>query len=98
MLGMRVRRAREAADMTQEQLAVAAGLKQWHISRIESGGIKDVKGETLVRLARALNVTTDYLLGLEEEEGTELQPAGVVMVGSLSPRRQYDVVADATAL
>ena len=67
MLAVRVRRARETAQMTQEQLAVAAGLKQWHISRIESGGIKDIKGDTLVRLARALHVTTDYLLGLEEE-------------------------------
>jgi transcriptional regulator with XRE-family HTH domain len=54
--------------MTQEQLAAATGLKQFHISRIERGGIKDVMAETLLRIARALQVTTDFLL---RGEGTE---------------------------
>jgi len=68
MLGQRIKSAREAAEMTQEQLAAATGLKQFHISRIERGGIKDVMAETLLRIARALHVTTDFLLSAE---GTE---------------------------
>jgi len=71
MLGDRVRQRRGELDLTQEQLAAATGLKQFHISRIESGDIKDVKGETLRRLARALRVTTDFLLEVEEEQDSE---------------------------
>ena len=80
MLGERVRHARLAAKMTQEQLAELSGLKQFHISRIENGDIKDIKGDTIVRLARALRVSTDYLLGMDED--TELEPAGVALVGA----------------
>jgi transcriptional regulator with XRE-family HTH domain len=54
--------------MTQEQLAKASGVKQSHISRLETGDIKDVKGSTLARLARALGVSADYLLGLTDED------------------------------
>ena len=77
MLGDRVRQRRNELDLTQEQLAGAAGLKQFHISRIESGDIKDVKGETLRRLARALRVTSDFLLELEDPEESELLVAAV---------------------
>jgi transcriptional regulator with XRE-family HTH domain len=66
MLGKRIRRRRRDLDLTQEQLAEMTGLKQFHISRIESGDIKDVKGDTLRRLARALRVTADFLLEPEE--------------------------------
>ncbi len=79
MLGDRVRLERERAGMTQEQLSAAAGLRQGHISRIENGEIRNVQGETLVRLARALNVTTDSLLGLSDE--SDVEPAGLAMVG-----------------
>jgi transcriptional regulator with XRE-family HTH domain len=73
MLGERIRRRRRDLDLTQEQLAAATGLKQFHISRIESGDIKDVLGETLKHLALALHVTTDSLLGIERKtrRGTE---------------------------
>jgi transcriptional regulator with XRE-family HTH domain len=78
MLGDRVKEARRKAAMTQEQLSAATGLKQFHISRIEKGWIKDVKGDTLLRLARALQVTTDFLLGAEKTEDTELLAAVAV--------------------
>jgi transcriptional regulator with XRE-family HTH domain len=71
MLGDRVRQRRDELELTQEQLAAASGLKQFHISRIESGDIKDVKGETLRRLARALRVTSDFLLEIAEAEESE---------------------------
>jgi HTH-type transcriptional regulator, cell division transcriptional repressor len=71
MLGDRVRQRRDELELTQEQLAAVTGLKQFHISRIESGDIKDVKGETLRRLARALRVTADFLLEIDETEESE---------------------------
>ena len=78
MMGERIRDARMAAGMTQEQLSAATGLKQFHISRIERGDIKDVLGDTLARLAKALNVSADYLLGLTDEE-SEQYPAALAM-------------------
>lgn len=76
MLGQRVRKARQAARMTQEQLAAATGLKQFHISRIERGGIKDVMGDTLRRLSHALSVSIDFLLdgGDTEQDSTDDTP------------------------
>ena len=74
MLGERIKRARDRCGMNQEQLAAAAGIRQGHISRLESGNLKDIRGETLAKLARALGVTTDYLLGLTEEGGEEDTP------------------------
>lgn len=87
MLGDRVRQRRDELALTQEQLAKTTGLKQFHISRIERGDIKDVKGETLRRLARALRVTTDFLLGLDieqesQDEESGHEPAGVALVGA----------------
>jgi transcriptional regulator with XRE-family HTH domain len=75
MLGKRLERARHAKGMTQEQLAAAAGIKQSHISRLESDDIKDIKGTTLRRLALALGVSTDELLGMDEAR--ETTPTGV---------------------
>jgi transcriptional regulator with XRE-family HTH domain len=75
MLGDRILRRRRELNLTQAEVAEKTGLKQFHISRIESGDIKDVKGDTLRRLARALGVTTDYLLGMGED--SELLAAAV---------------------
>ena len=71
MLGDRVRQKRQELDLTQAQLAAATGIKQFHISRIESGDIRDIKGETLRRLARALHVTSDFLLEIEDAAAPE---------------------------
>lgn len=68
MLGKRVARARAKKKLTQEQLAASAGVRQSHISRIESGDIKNVRGDILAKMAQALGVSTDYLLGLGDGE------------------------------
>jgi hypothetical protein len=34
------------------------------------------------RFAQALACTTDYLIGMYEDEDSELKPAGVAMVGA----------------
>jgi transcriptional regulator with XRE-family HTH domain len=65
MVGERIKSIRETKPgFTQERLAAAAGVRQSHISRIESGDIKNVRGDILAKIAQALGVSTDYLLGL----------------------------------
>lgn len=58
----RLRGAREKRGLNQAELAKRAGLQDSAISHFETGTRKP-SFDTLRRLADALNVTTDYLLG-----------------------------------
>jgi len=62
--GDRVRRLREGQKFTQGQLSLRSGVDRSLISRIERGIRPNVYVETIGALARALNTTSDYLLGL----------------------------------
>lgn len=58
----RLRAAREKRGLSQESLAKRAGLQASAISHFETGGRRP-SFDNLRRLADALDVTTDYLLG-----------------------------------
>jgi transcriptional regulator with XRE-family HTH domain len=60
---MELRTARRIARLTQVELADLAGVDDSFISLLESGkrDIRAVAYETVVRIARALNVTPDEL-------------------------------------
>jgi transcriptional regulator with XRE-family HTH domain len=62
-LTMELRTARRIARLTQQELAVRAGVDDSFISLIESGkrDIRSVGYETVVRIARALGVEPDEL-------------------------------------
>jgi transcriptional regulator with XRE-family HTH domain len=66
-VGARVRRIRRLRDLTQTQLAEKSGLNVMTILRLEKESAKAVYADTVARLARALHVTSDYLLGLTDE-------------------------------
>ena len=83
MLGQRIRQARERKGWSQRELARQAGVRHAIISELETGKKTDTIGVILKRLARALGVGVDYLLGtFEESEQGNFEPAGVVMVGA----------------
>jgi transcriptional regulator with XRE-family HTH domain len=65
-LGTRLRDARVAAKMTQEQLARAANVTVMTVSNIERGAIENPKRNTLVALAAALGVSIDSLAAAED--------------------------------
>jgi transcriptional regulator with XRE-family HTH domain len=65
-VGERVRRVRRGQDLSQEKLADMASLNVITISRLENGTAKAVYADTVAALARALGVSTDYLLGLKD--------------------------------
>jgi transcriptional regulator with XRE-family HTH domain len=65
-LAASLKRHREAAGLTQQGLAVAAGLSVGIVSQTEQGASKDPRISTLSALARALEVSLDALL-----DGTE---------------------------
>jgi len=65
MVGTQVLHRRETLGLTQEELARKSGIKQFHISLIENEHVREVRSDTLRKLARALNVSADWLLELE---------------------------------
>ena len=81
LLSNRLRKIRRAQDLTQQELAKQAGVNYVTISRIESGEASQVYVETVMRLAKALDVTTDMLLGMDEFEITDKEPTQAVEVG-----------------
>ena len=63
--GARLKALRTAAGLTQEQLATRVGMKVGNIGRLESGG-REPAWETVIRLAKALKVSTDEFLPDDE--------------------------------
>lgn len=65
-LGGAIRRLRELADMSREELAARAGLEPTLIARIEAGEADPTWGDAR-RIAAALGTTVDRLAALVEE-------------------------------
>ena len=60
--GAQLQRLRTGRDLTQEQLAVKAGLSRIYVAKLELGQ-HDPALSTLVRLAKVLRVSVTELLG-----------------------------------
>jgi transcriptional regulator with XRE-family HTH domain len=72
-VGERLLVLRRRAGLTQQDLSRQAGVDVMTISRVESGRKKRMEVESLARLATVLAVTTDYLLGREQEPAPAAQ-------------------------
>lgn len=57
-------------DMTQKELANAAGLTESAVSHYVKGD-RVPRGANLIKIARALGTTTDYLLNQEDDKCME---------------------------
>lgn len=62
-IGKRIKKARESANMTQAELAEKISSLRETVAYYETGQ-RDIKTGTLIRLAKTLGVSADYLLGL----------------------------------
>jgi transcriptional regulator with XRE-family HTH domain len=67
-IGKKVYRLRAERKLTQQELAERAGVSQAIISRLETDDRTNVTSDVLKGLAKALGCTTDYLVGMHEEE------------------------------
>lgn len=61
MIGNRIKEAREAANMTQTELAEKVGISRVSLSRIETGETPNTSVYTAIRIADALGVSMDFL-------------------------------------
>lgn len=61
MMGYMIKEMREAAQLTQEELAKRSGVSRGTISALENGTTKTTTTKTLVNIAKALNTTIDKI-------------------------------------
>jgi transcriptional regulator with XRE-family HTH domain len=62
----RIRERRKALGLNQAELSDLTGISQGQISRYEIGD-NEPTAEVLIRLARVLQTTADYLIGLSDQ-------------------------------
>ena len=87
-IGKKVYRLRRERQLSQKELADRAGISQPVISRLETDERSNVNADVLKRLAKALGCTTDYLVGMYEDEDSERKPAAEAMVVFSIPRTE----------
>lgn len=63
-LGQRLKKLREDRKLTQEELAIALGVSKATIGAYERGD-NTPPADMLIKLSDIFRVTTDYILGLE---------------------------------
>ena len=61
-----LKKPRNKKDWTQERLARESGISFHTLIKIESGRIKNPRLETLIKLAKALGVSIDRLVGSQK--------------------------------
>ena len=69
--GKRLRELRKERNLTQKQLAALIGVKNSVISFYEVGD-RVPSPEVLRELAKALHVSSDYLMGIEKNESVDV--------------------------
>lgn len=103
-----LRDARNEIGLTQKKLAQIVGISQQSYSDYENGRTFPDEA-TLVKIANALNVSTDYLLGRTDELGSVIVPGNglrlsqdeeevLSLYAALSPARKTDLMIYLRAL
>lgn len=93
-LGNIIRKLRTEKDMTQGQLAKAAGMKQSDISKLELGTTQETAG--IVRLAMALNANPIYL-ETGDSKYADLAPFDVVTIDAPAQDDVFIPISNACA-
>lgn len=71
-LAERIKQRREQLGMTQQELAEKTRMRQNIISRLEHGDTPNPGADVLKRLALALRCSIDWLVGLYDDEPTDV--------------------------
>ena len=66
LIGRRIRKARRQRQWTQEKLAARLGKARVSVANYELGRVQ-IPGDVVAKIAKTLNVTSDYLLGLSKD-------------------------------
>lgn len=80
-LGDRIANLRKELDINQKELATKVGITEASLSRYENN-LREPKSEIIVRLAKALETSTDYLLGVNDN--TNISKEDKLIIENLS--------------
>jgi len=67
-IGDRIKNRRIEIGMTLKEVAEQIGVKEATVQRYESGNIKNLKQETIAKIAQILKVSPAYLMGWEQQK------------------------------
>ncbi len=90
----RLKNTRESRGMTQIQLCEASGVSQAQLSLYESGQ-RSPTSESLIKLARSLGISVDYLLGLVDVPEAHLK--GEVELPFPKTQKQIPILGQVSA-
>ena len=82
-IGQKIKQARVAKGLTQEELGNLVGLQKSAIAKYENGRVVNIKRSTLQKLAQALDLRgSDLIIEADPKEAAELS-ARVLLDGEL---------------
>lgn len=95
-LGERIKERRKQLGYSQHELSNLTGISHMQISRYEQN-VNQPTSEVIVTLAKVLNISTDWLLGLTDEGFdigglSDLERQAVSILRSKSPDRQPTIL------
>ena len=64
--GERIKMLRKEHNLTQEELGAKIGVQKAAIQKYEKGTVKNIKRDSLIKLAQCLDTSPEYLLGWED--------------------------------
>jgi repressor LexA len=64
--GERIKQLRKEHSLTQEELGMHIGVQKAAIQKYEKGTVTNIKRDSLIKLAKVLDTTPEYLLGWDE--------------------------------
>lgn len=70
-IGRRAFTRREELHLDQEQVADLAGMSRAYVSRLENGGVRNLKVADLAAIADALRLSLDHLIYGRDAESTD---------------------------
>lgn len=72
---IRLKMSRKQMGFTQKEIAEMLGITQQTYQQIEAGSTKDMRVSTLTQLCKILQITSDWLLGIDRGEETAIAMA-----------------------
>jgi transcriptional regulator with XRE-family HTH domain len=106
--GEQIKSLRQAKEFSQKDFSTLLQTSQQNLSRWENGSFEPDLS-TIVKIAQILETSTDYLLGIENEDGTKNYSTQPIMLkppkteiqslyDTLSPKHQAQLLGYAEAL
>lgn len=74
-LNIRIRQKRQECGLTLLEVAERIGVKEATVQRYESGSIKNIKHETICKLAEIFNCSPSWLMGFDIPSRAEFEKA-----------------------